>query len=139
MRAKQTMKKFDLIKLILPLKFMSLGSTMVTLRCEYTPLLRRSSLSSYHSTINLTPLSCFSSLPQQTIANLSDSLLCEPFGDRRFCRCVGWLDHPSSSFPLLFLLLLVKAGRLSGSLGSAPSALGQDLHASRGWLLYSTD
>ena len=28
------MKKFDLIKLILPMKFMSLGCTMVTLRSE---------------------------------------------------------------------------------------------------------
>ena len=28
------MKKFDLIKLVLPLKFMSLGCTMVTLRAE---------------------------------------------------------------------------------------------------------
>ena len=41
MRAKRTIKKFDLVKLILPLKFMSLGSTMVILRdtfvYEYTP------------------------------------------------------------------------------------------------------
>ena len=34
MHAKQTMKKFDPIKIVLPLKFMSLGCTMVTLGSE---------------------------------------------------------------------------------------------------------
>ena len=34
MRAKPTMKKFDPIKVVLPLKFMSLGCTMVTIGSE---------------------------------------------------------------------------------------------------------
>ena len=34
MRAKRTIKKFDKVKVVLPLKFMSLRCTMVTLRSE---------------------------------------------------------------------------------------------------------
>ena len=34
MRAKRTEKKFDPVKVVLPLKFMSLGCPMVTLKSE---------------------------------------------------------------------------------------------------------
>ena len=34
MCAKRTIKKFDQVKVVMPLKFMSLGCTMVTLRSE---------------------------------------------------------------------------------------------------------